>query len=232
MNKSLIACTISVTLLGGLAVAQTPKTKAPEGAVAYIQTPKDGETVTSPFTVRFGLKGIGVAPAGVTTPNTGHHHLLIDVATPPDFNAALPVTDNIKHFGGGQTETELTLQALEKGMTIQERPIRYRARPAGSYSKLSPFADGYRILLTMAVLLRNHRPLYFFSLFALGLLALDAVYAAAWAAELLPPGRGLIHGLVIAGVAGLAAGLVLLGVVLNAVNAGLREVVALMRRPR
>ena len=110
MKQPLIACTISLTLLGGLAIAQVPpKTKAPENAVAYIQTPKDGETVSSPFTVRFGLKGIGVAPAGVTSPNTGHHHLLIDLATPPDFNAALPVTDNIKHFGGGQTETELTL---------------------------------------------------------------------------------------------------------------------------
>jgi glycosyltransferase involved in cell wall biosynthesis len=134
--------------------------------------------------------------------------------------------------GGFETETELTLQALEKGMVIREVPIRYRARPAGSYSKLSPFADGYRILLTMAVLLRNHRPLYFFSLIALGLLALDALYAAAWAADLLPPARPLVHVLVVAGLGGLAGGLVLLGVVLNAVNAGLREVVALIRRPR
>ena len=70
--------------------------------------------------------------------------------------------------GGFETETELTLQALEKGMVIREMPIRYRARPAGSLSKLSPFADGYRILITMAVLLRNHRPLYFFSSIAVG----------------------------------------------------------------
>jgi glycosyltransferase involved in cell wall biosynthesis len=134
--------------------------------------------------------------------------------------------------GGFETETELTLQALEKGMVIREVPIRYRARPAGSYSKLSPFADGYRILLTMAVLLRNHRPLYFFSLIALALLALDGAYAAAWAADLLPAVRPLVHALVMLGVAGLAGGLVLLGLVLNAVNAGLREVVALMRRPK
>jgi hypothetical protein len=108
MKQPFLACAISLTLLGGLAIAQVPKTKAPDNATVYFQTPKDGETVSSPFTVRFGLKGIGVAPAGVTQANTGHHHLLIDVAT-PDFNAALPVTDNIKHFGGGQTETELTL---------------------------------------------------------------------------------------------------------------------------
>ena len=109
MKQPFIACALSLTLLGGLATAQAPKTKAPDNATVYIQSPKDGETVTSPFTVRFGLKGIGVAPAGVTNPNTGHHHLLIDVSTMPDLNAALPVTDNIKHFGGGQTETELTL---------------------------------------------------------------------------------------------------------------------------
>jgi Domain of unknown function (DUF4399) len=42
-------------------------------------SPKDGDTVVSPFRVQFGLSGMGVAPAGVDTPNTDHHHLLIDV---------------------------------------------------------------------------------------------------------------------------------------------------------
>ena len=111
MKKPFLACAIALTLLTGLAVAQVTKSKAPDNASVYFVTPKDGETVSSPVTVRFGLKGMGVAPAGVTQPNTGHHHLLIDTAAPPDFNAALPVTDNIKHFGGGQTETELTLPA-------------------------------------------------------------------------------------------------------------------------
>jgi hypothetical protein len=109
MNKPLFTCTLTLTLLAGLAIAQVPKTKAPEDAMVYIQSPKDGETVASPVTVRFGLKGMGIAPAGVNQPNTGHHHLLIDVEKAPDFNAALPVTDNIKHFGAGQTETALTL---------------------------------------------------------------------------------------------------------------------------
>ena len=134
--------------------------------------------------------------------------------------------------GGFETETELTLQALEKGMVIEEIPVRYRPRPSGSYSKLSPFADGYRILITMAVLLRNHRPLYFFSLMALGLLGLDAAYAAAWLGGGLTGGRPLLHGLLLAGVAAAAAGLVLLGVVLNAVTAGFRELLVLARRPR
>jgi glycosyltransferase involved in cell wall biosynthesis len=134
--------------------------------------------------------------------------------------------------GGFETETELTLQALEKGMVIQELPIRYRARPEGSYSKLSPFADGYRILITMAVLLRNHRPLYFFSLLAAVLLLLDLGYLGAWLGGLLPAYRTVVHGLVAAGLAAGAVGLVLAGVVLNALNTGFRELVALSRRPR
>jgi hypothetical protein len=134
--------------------------------------------------------------------------------------------------GGFETETELTLQALEKGMVIREVPIRYRARPAGSQSKLSPFADGYRILITMAVLLRNHRPLYFFSLIALALVAADLVWAAAWAAGALPPYPLGVHVLVLAGAAAVAVALVVVGVVLNAVTAGFRELAALGRRPR
>jgi len=134
--------------------------------------------------------------------------------------------------GGFETETELTLQALEKGMIIHEVPIRYRARPEGSQSKLSPFADGYRILITMAVLLRNHRPLYFFSLLALALVAADLVWAGACAVGALPPYRPAVHAAVLASVAAAAAAVVLVGVVLNAVTAGFREMVALGRRPR
>jgi glycosyltransferase involved in cell wall biosynthesis len=134
--------------------------------------------------------------------------------------------------GGFETETELTLQALEKGMVIREMPIRYRARPVGSVSKLSPFADGYRILITMAVLLRNHRPLYFFSSIAVGLLIADGVYAAALLAGRLPPYGRLVHGGVMGGIALLASGLVLIGILLNAVSAGFQELTALQRRPR
>jgi hypothetical protein len=86
-----------------------PRTEAPADAEAYIQSPADGAEVTSPFTVRFGLRGIGVAPAGVTAPNSGHHHLLIDLDTLPPDNLPLPATDQVRHFGLGQTETELEL---------------------------------------------------------------------------------------------------------------------------
>ena len=112
MKQPFLACSISLFVLGvALPAQQVPKTKGADNAAVYFLSPKDGETVSSPFTVRFGLKGMGVAPAGVTTPNTGHHHLLVDMAAPPDFNAALPVTENIRHFGAGQTETELKLPA-------------------------------------------------------------------------------------------------------------------------
>jgi hypothetical protein len=128
MKKLLACCTLALALAAAPGFAQTPaapaspaqtpaaqapaaglKKKAAPNAVVYIQSPRNGETVSSPFTVRFGLKGMGIAPAGVDQPNTGHHHLLIDVEKVPDFNAALPATDNIRHFGAGQTEAELTL---------------------------------------------------------------------------------------------------------------------------
>ena len=110
MKKPFIVCTLALASLTALAIAQVPKSKAPDNATVYFLSPKDGETVSSPFTVRFGLKGMGVAPAGVNQANTGHHHLLVDVDK-PNLDAALPVTDNVRHFGAGQTETELTLPA-------------------------------------------------------------------------------------------------------------------------
>jgi len=59
--------------------------------------------------VVFGLKGMGIAPAGVKFENTGHHHLLIDTDVPADASAPLPTSDQVKHFGKGQTETSLEL---------------------------------------------------------------------------------------------------------------------------
>ena len=85
------------------------RTEAPKGAAVYFVSPKAGETVSETFTISFGLKGMGVAPAGVENPQTGHHHLLINLKELPKMDAPLPATDNIKHFGGGQTETTLTL---------------------------------------------------------------------------------------------------------------------------
>lgn len=100
---------VAVAGLAGVAAAQVAKTKSADGAKVYIISPKDGDTVSSPVVVQFGLKGMGVAPAGVNQPNTGHHHLLIDVNQMPDFNLPLANNEQIRHFGGGQTEVELTL---------------------------------------------------------------------------------------------------------------------------
>ena len=89
------------------AAAQTP---SPEGAKVYFINLKDGAEVDSPFLVQFGLSGMGVAPAGVEKPNTGHHHLLIDTTmTPEQLKEPIPADDNHKHFGGGQTEAMVTL---------------------------------------------------------------------------------------------------------------------------
>jgi hypothetical protein len=82
---------------------------APSGAEVYIVSPKNGATVKSPVTVVFGLKGMGVAPAGIKFDNTGHHHLLIDTDLPADLSQPLPMTDNIRHFGKGQTEASIQL---------------------------------------------------------------------------------------------------------------------------
>jgi hypothetical protein len=95
-----------VLLAGPLAAAG--RTPAPEGAEVYFISPKDGETVTSPVTVRFGLRGMGVAPAGVRAPATGHHHLLVDVPA-PDPTRPVPADEHHLHFGKGQTETRLEL---------------------------------------------------------------------------------------------------------------------------
>jgi Domain of unknown function (DUF4399) len=100
--------TIAVTLVSSIAVqAQTP---APTGAAVYFQNLKDHATVTSPFRVQFGLTGMGVAPAGIEKEKTGHHHLLIDTKlSDEETKAPLPMDAQHMHFGGGQTETTLTL---------------------------------------------------------------------------------------------------------------------------
>ena len=107
--KKFLLTGFALVLLAGVVAAQLPKKPSAEGASVYFVAPENGATVTSPFIVKFGLKGMGIAPAGVDFANTGHHHLLIDVAEVPNFDAALPATDNIRHFGAGQTEAELTL---------------------------------------------------------------------------------------------------------------------------
>ncbi len=98
---------------GGEAVSVSPA-----AAMVYFISPEEGQTVPQTFKVKFGLKGMGVAPAGTDRENTGHHHLLIDTDKLPEMSKPLPATDKIKHFGGGQTETELSLSPGEHTLQL------------------------------------------------------------------------------------------------------------------
>jgi uncharacterized protein DUF4399 len=101
-----LVCGGAIALASTLAQAREP---SPAGAEAYIVSPKDGAKVTSPVTVVFGLKGMGIAPAGIKFDNTGHHHLIIDGDAPADLSLPIPANEKSVHFGKGQTETSLTL---------------------------------------------------------------------------------------------------------------------------
>ena len=84
----------------------------------YFVSPQDGDKVSGEFTVSFGLRGMGVAPAGVEFANTGHHHLLIDVDSLPPMDLPLPKSEQLRHFGGGQTETSLNLPSGEHTLQL------------------------------------------------------------------------------------------------------------------
>jgi len=112
---SLAIALVLGTLLGAAvapeaAYAETQQSGAPDDAYAYIISPQDGEIVSSPVQVQFGLSGMGIAPAGIDVKNTGHHHLLIDVTELPELDQPLPATAQVKHFGAGQTQAELMLE--------------------------------------------------------------------------------------------------------------------------
>jgi hypothetical protein len=104
--------TAAVLLLGSILAAPAAlagNTPAPKDAYVYIGWPNDGEVVTTrSLKIWFGLRHMGVAPAGVDKPNTGHHHLLIDTGLPP-FDEPIPNDRNHLHFGGGQTEAIVEL---------------------------------------------------------------------------------------------------------------------------
>ena len=101
-----LVCGGVFALAASLSQAREP---SPAGAEVYIVSPKDGAKVKSPVTVVFGLKGMGIAPAGIKFDNTGHHHLVIDGDAPADLSQPIPANEKSVHFGKGQTETSLTL---------------------------------------------------------------------------------------------------------------------------
>jgi Domain of unknown function (DUF4399) len=107
MSRLVVA--LGACLLAAFALAADRVAPA-AGAEVYFIAPQNGAKVPSPVTVKFGLKGMGIAPAGVKFDNTGHHHLLVDTdLSELKLDAPMPATDKIVHFGKGQTETTLTL---------------------------------------------------------------------------------------------------------------------------
>ncbi|MGA7805229.1 DUF4399 domain-containing protein [Bradyrhizobium sp.] len=108
MRKIVLAVAMLLSTATWAGAGETP---SPPGAKVYFINIKDGDTVTSPVTIQFGLTGMGIAPAGTEAPNTGHHHLLIDA--PPlesdALNEAIPMDEHHLHFGKGQTETSVSL---------------------------------------------------------------------------------------------------------------------------
>lgn len=90
------------------AEAVTPTDSGFSSANVFIVSPADGETLTSPVTVVFGVENFRVAPAGTFEAGTGHHHLLIDTDLPP-LNQPIPADANHLHFGKAQTEATIEL---------------------------------------------------------------------------------------------------------------------------
>lgn len=103
----LLACCLAAT--GGTALADGQRSPSAEGAAITFANLADGDVVPAGYTARFTISGMGVAPAGSAIENTGHYHLLIDLPELPPLDQALPATEQIVHFGKGQTETTLNL---------------------------------------------------------------------------------------------------------------------------
>ena len=134
-NRSLPIGFIALALLFSLspAMAQTERTPSPEGATVSISNIKDGDTLPPTFLVKFEVSGMAIAPAGKNIPNTGHHHLLIDVNEIASASLPLPATDNIRHYGAGETQAEITL-------------------PEGKHTLQLMFADYRHIIFDPAVM--------------------------------------------------------------------------------
>src|ERR1700759_5345030 len=104
---SLLIFAGTIAIANGQTKTGGPSPSAP-GATVYFVDLKDGQTVPTKFTVHFGLKGMGVSPAGRDKEHSGPHHLLIDAKLPP-LDQPIPNDFNHLHFGAGQTEAKVTL---------------------------------------------------------------------------------------------------------------------------
>ena len=114
------------TLIFGLLIAfgsqamangDLPRKASPPESRTYLISPADGANLSSPITIRFGLEGMGVAPAGIDKAGTGHHHLLIDTDLPV-LDLPIPSDAKHRHFGGGQTEAVIELEPGEHSLQL------------------------------------------------------------------------------------------------------------------
>ncbi|MEE9359572.1 MAG: DUF4399 domain-containing protein [Hyphomicrobium sp.] len=117
MKSAIAATLIALSLAACGQESEMKRTPSPAGAKVFFIEPADGATVTNPVTVKFGIEGMEVAPAGTDKPNTGHHHVLIDTVL-EDFESPIPADDMHKHFGKGQTETQLELTPGEHSLQL------------------------------------------------------------------------------------------------------------------
>jgi len=118
----LVAAGIAFSAAAFAADAPAPELmhpKAPAGAKVFIEGPADGATVGPEFVVNFGVQGIAIAPATDAKPNTGHHHLLIDVKDMPAAGVPIPNDDTHKHYGKGQTQDTLHLPAGDHTLQLE-----------------------------------------------------------------------------------------------------------------
>jgi hypothetical protein len=114
MKRVMMVCGVAAASLLYACSSMKP---ASEKSVYFIE-PKDGATVTSPFKVVFGVKGMAVVPAGEDKPDSGHHHLLINLAA-MNAGEAIPVDDKHLHYGKAQTEAEVALPPGRYKLTMQ-----------------------------------------------------------------------------------------------------------------
>jgi len=110
MNRlsNITLATIAITSLSSAALAHSPG----EHARVYFKNLKDGDTVSMPYKVEFGIEGYGIVPAGTKDKRrhtAGHHHLLVDHPGNLDLDEPIPHDRNCLHFDQGETETVLNL---------------------------------------------------------------------------------------------------------------------------
>ncbi len=126
--------TVRVLEEGAAQAAVKQRHPSPPGAKVYFVYPADGSYLLPTVNIRFGLVNMGVAPAGVEKPNTGHHHLLIDAPLPP-FDQPIPNDFNHLHFGAGQTEAQVTLPLGEHTLQLLLGDENHLAHEPPVYSK-------------------------------------------------------------------------------------------------